>query len=53
MKKNIHASIRIGEDIYGPLQDEANIKYEGNMSLLIRMILKNYIEKKIKRKVEF
>ncbi|MDC7226670.1 MAG: hypothetical protein PQJ61_07885 [Spirochaetales bacterium] len=52
MKKDIHASIRLGEDLYNPLQQEAERKYEGNMSLLIRMILKEHISKSEANKAE-
>lgn len=43
MKKTLHASIRIEEELYTPLLKEAEEKYEGNMSFLIRLILKDYI----------
>ena len=48
----MHKSIRISEDIYLPLQKEADNKYEGNMSLLIRMILKDYVRKTYRRRAE-
>lgn len=46
MKKTLHASVRIEQDLYTPLHKEAEEKYEGNMSLLIRRILKDYIKKR-------
>ena len=48
MRKSLHASVRIDKEIYEPLKNEAEEKYEGNLSLLIRVILKDYIKKKIR-----
>lgn len=42
--KNRHASVRIEDKIYEPLRQEAEEKCEGNVSLLIRHILKTHIE---------
>jgi hypothetical protein len=50
MVKNLHASLRIEKELYEPLQKEANDKYEGNMSLLIRLILKDYVKKQFNSK---
>ena len=48
MKKTLHASLRIEQELYSSLQEEANDKYEGNLSLLIRQILKDYIKRNMK-----
>ncbi len=45
MRKSLHASVRIDPEMRAPLKKEAEEKYEGNLSLLIRMILKDYIKK--------
>ena len=47
MKKTLHASLRIEQEVYRPLQKEADIKYEGNLSFLIRQILKDYIKREL------
>ena len=44
MAKNIHASVRLGHELYEPLRLEAEEKYEGNISLLIRMILREWVK---------
>ena len=46
MAKKKHASVRIDDDLYTPLKEEAGEKFEGNISLLIRKILRNYVENK-------
>ena len=43
MKKTLQSSVRIDEEMHIPLKKEAEEKYEGNLSLLIRRILKDYI----------
>ncbi len=48
MKKALHTSVRIDKEIYDPLKNEADEKYEGNLSFLIRSILKEHIRKGVK-----
>jgi hypothetical protein len=43
-------SIRLDETLHMPLQEEADEYFEGNLSFLVRLVLRNHIKERKEKK---